>query len=76
MSGVSPTVTLQSWGGLSSGVHQQTNEQTNKQNMEYLSKQKSLEQTWYPIIKQVVACYKNTKENILDYQWFSIRHIL
>lgn len=30
--------------------------------------------TW--VIKQFVACYKNTKENILDYQWFSIRHIL
>jgi len=65
----SNTVTLQPWRGMSSG-EVYTNKQTN------LSKTNPLNRpsTWF--IKQFVVCYKNTKENILNYQWFSIRHIL
>lgn len=72
VSGGSPTVTLQSRGGLSLGVHKQRNKQTRSmcQNTNPLNRPGT------QVITQVVARYKNTKENILDYQWFSIRHIL
>jgi len=46
-------------------LHKQTN-------IEYLSNINPLNRPDTRVIKQFVACYKNTKENILNYQWFSI----
>jgi len=57
-------------GAVIRSLHKQTNKQTN------LSNTNPLNRPGKRAIKQFVACYKDTTENILYYQWFSIRHIL
>lgn len=70
MSGGSPT---QSHYNHTGGCHQEKPTQTNKKtNVEHLSNTNPLNRPGTRVIKQFVACYKRTKEDILNHQWSSI----